>query len=251
MTQHALPDIDHAPFHGLKLNPALDLAGLAARFAEDGGRLQIADVLVPESAGLVHEVLARRTPWGLAWYDGRPQFRRGEEVRALSDRELAALNAQIMTAARERYQYVYNCYPMLRAFQEGWLPEHPLMRFLEFINTDPVTDLIRAVTGWRGALKADAQATCYRPNHFLSRHDDRGDDEPRRFAHVFGFSKLWRPDWGGYLQFFNAAGDVERALMPRYNVLSLFAVPRDHSVGQVAPFAGAPRLSITGWFRDR
>lgn len=130
-------------------------------------------------------------------------------------------------------------------------PDHPLMRFLEFLNTDPVTDLVRAVTGWRGPLKADAQATCYRPNQFLLRHDDRGDDELRRFAYVFGFTRSWRPDRGGYLQFFDAAGDIEHALMPRFNVLSLFPVPCDHSVGQVAPFAGAPRLSITGWFRDR
>jgi len=32
-------------------------------------------------------------------------------------------------------------------------------------------------------------------------------------------------------------------------VLSLFDVRHVHSVTYVAPFAGAPRLSITGWFR--
>jgi SM-20-related protein len=33
-------------------------------------------------------------------------------------------------------------------------------------------------------------------------------------------------------------------------VLTIFKVPRQHSVGFVAPFAAAPRHSITGWLRN-
>ena len=49
--------------------------------------------------------------------------------------------------------------------------------------------------------------------------------------------------------FHGANGDVEHGLVPRMNVLNLFAVPKRHSVSLVAPFAPAPRLAVTGWFR--
>jgi SM-20-related protein len=38
-------------------------------------------------------------------------------------------------------------------------------------------------------------------------------------------------------------------LAPAFNCLTLFTVPRPHSVATVAPYAGAPRLSIVGWGR--
>ena len=51
------------------------------------------------------------------------------------------------------------------------------------------------------------------------------------------------------LQFFEDNGTPRDAWVPGWNVLSLFDVRHVHSVTYVAPFAGAPRLSITGWFR--
>ena len=66
---------------------------------------------------------------------------------------------------------------------------------------------------------------------------------------MFNFTKLWERDWGGYLQFFNAAHDIEQAFRPIFNALNLFAVPQDHSVGLVSPFAYGKRYSITGWLR--
>ena len=45
-------------------------------------------------------------------------------------------------------------------------------------------------------------------------------------------------------------GDVEQALMPRFNAMNLFRVPRLHSVSPVAPYAGGARFSVTGWLRS-
>src|SRR3546814_17596936 len=45
---------------------------------------------------------------------------------------------------------------------------------------------------------ADAQATLYAPNQFLSWHQDIKDKEGWLVAYVLNFS---RPDWGGYLNF--------------------------------------------------
>jgi SM-20-related protein len=43
--------------------------------------------------------------------------------------------------------------------------------------------------------------------------------------------------------------EIERGFMPGFNALTIFNVPRWHSVAPVAPYAGAPRLSIVGWAR--
>ena len=50
--------------------------------------------------------------------------------------------------------------------------------------------------------------------------------------------------------FHDSAGDIERALTPRFNSLNIFAVPQLHSVSVVAPFAGQTRMSVTGWLRS-
>jgi SM-20-related protein len=60
----------------------------------------------------------------------------------------------------------------------------------------------------------------------------------------------WRIDWGGALLFTDRAGHVSEGYLPTFNALNILAVPQSHLVGIVAPFAGAPRLSITGWFRS-
>ena len=48
-----------------ELNPALDIAAHAARFAATG-RVQIRNVLTDETARELQMVLARGTPWGMA-----------------------------------------------------------------------------------------------------------------------------------------------------------------------------------------
>ena len=69
-----------------------------------------------------------------------------------------------------------------------------------------------------------------------------------RLPNVFGLTRHWRPDWGGLLLFHDDDGQIDLGLVPAFNVLNLFAVPREHSVSVVAPFAAEPRLTITGWF---
>ena len=66
-------------------------------------------------------------------------------------------------------------------------------------------------------------------------------------AFVFGLTGKWRPEWGGLLLFHDRAGEVERGLVPGMNALTLFRVPRVHSVSLVAPFAPAPRAAVSGW----
>ena len=51
-------------------------------------------------------------------------------------------------------------------------------------------------------------------------------------------------------QFLDPSGRrVVDTFTPLWNSLSLFRVPQPHVVSLVAPWAGSPRYSITGWFR--
>ena len=100
--------------------------------------------------------------------------------------------------------------------------------------------------------KADGQATLFGPQHFLGLHQDQQLEEGWRIAYVLNMTALeWRPDWGGYLLFFDDDGDVIEGYMPRFNTLNLFAVPQHHAVSFVPPFAPQGRIAISGWFRDQ
>ncbi|GER03628.1 hypothetical protein JCM17846_13100 [Iodidimonas nitroreducens] len=136
-----------------RLNPALDRPALARQFVEQGERIQINDILSPESAARLYQILGQQTPWGIAYYDGAHHFIRREEIAAKKPDELAAINSRLMARARHDYSYFYFCYPMLQAYLEQWQPDHLLMRFLEFLNSAPMLDLIREISGLAAIIK--------------------------------------------------------------------------------------------------
>lgn len=237
-----------APFD---LHPDLDLAAAAAGFRA-AGRVRVPSFLSAESADRLHAHLARDVPWRLCFNDGASvQVLPPDRVAATDRAGQQALMAGIMARARDRFQFLYNSYPMLTAYQRGEDPHLLLHRLLEWINTPLVLDAVRRITGIPGLVKADAQATLYRPGHFLTLHNDAGDAaEHRRVAYVLNLTRDWKADWGGLLQFLDADGAVTESWVPGFNVLALFRVPVLHAVSYVTPFAGAPRFAITGWFRD-
>lgn len=235
------------------VNPALDRHRLRVSYDRDR-RVQIRDVLTPEAADAIADVLEEGTRWGLAWgADGENGANiRAEAWQGLSKPDRAALVQRVTeTAEQGRFAFLYGQYPMLDAYLQGWDREHPLDRILEHINDAPFLNLVREVTGHEELLKADAQATLFAPGQFLAAHDDSQSAEGRRVAYVLGFARDWQPDWGGYLLFYDAEDDVVSGFKPRFNVLNLFEVPQRHNVTYVPPFAPYRRFAITGWFRDR
>lgn len=250
----AFPARTAEPPHLLVLNPDLDRALLAAAFARDG-RVQIRDVLEPAAARELRAVLARGTRWGLAWRAGAdgPNLLHAAELAALLPAERQRMGREIAEAAsRGDYAFTYGVYPILDAYLGRWNPDGAHDVLLEHINDRPFLDLAREVTGIPELIKADAQATLYAPGHFLAQHTDSHKAEGWRVAYVLSVAPdEWKPDWGGYLNFFDEDGDVVAGFRPRFNALSMFRVPQLHSVGYVPPFAPVGRFSITGWFRDR
>ena len=237
-----------------EVNPGLDRKALAERFARER-RIQIRDVLTEQTANEVRRILQHHTRWGVAWKAGEsdgPHMIAAEAMARMTPQQNAEIGQKLMRAMSGRaYAFVYSQYPILTAYQEKWDEGSPHDLLIEHINAEPFMDLVREVTGFPTLTKADAQATLYRPSQFLAMHDDSHVAEGWRVAYVLNMtSEEWRPEWGGYLQFYDEEGDVIAGVRPRFNSLNLFAVPQKHSVTYVAPFAPVARYAITGWFRD-
>ena len=236
----------------LEINPRLDLAKLAAEFAAKG-RLQVRDVLTETSAAGLRELLAKRTPWGLAWQAGAAapaQLIRAEELSAVPEAERAAVAAR--ASADPDYGFVYHSYPLVTAYLDRWNPGGPHERLLEALNGGSMLGFMRAVAGAPEVVKLDGQATLYAPGHFLRPHDDAESERGRLVAYVLNLTAGdWQPAWGGYLNFFDEDWDIEQAFRPRFNSLNLFRVPQWHNVGEVSAAAPVARYAVTGWARDR
>lgn len=214
------------------------------------GRVQVDGFLQPDAADYLHDCLARQVPWTLALRDdaGARTIPAADYAAMARDEVDALLRATAAGARDGGFRFAYDSYMMVRAYKEGRDPELPLHRVLEFLNAPPYLQLCRALSGDDRVRRVDAQATRYRAGHFLRRHSDEDTREGRLYAYVINLSREWEADWGGLLQFVDAQGRVTETFLPRWNTLSLFAVPADHIVSMVMPWARQDRLAITGWW---
>lgn len=209
------------------------------------GRVQVRDFLQPEAADRLHGCLRDDVPWIVAERNlpDRPAPAFGEPDPGLED--------AYARARSEGFHFAYDRYLMVEALKEGRDPDLLLHSVVPFFNGPQFLEFIR----WFGSdpqlNMVGAQATRYRPGQFLRLHDDKHVDEGRRYAYVLNLSRDWEADWGGLLQFVDARGNVVDSFVPRYNSLSLFKVPFGHIVTPVTPWAGGPRLSITGWWHAK
>ncbi len=234
------------------LNPELDIDKIASGFAVNR-RLQIPGILAPDTATKLEQCLRNEVPWELAYMkNDTGHTLKAEELRNMTPESWRTFMMEVQNTAQEGYQFLFNTYQVVTAWKEGRDPHLFLHRFFELLNSPPVIEFARRVTGHNDIMKADAQATRFLPGHYLRRHNDFEQKTPtdiRRAAYVFNLSRDWQADWGGQLQFMDEDDNVMESWLPRYNHLSLFEVPIFHSVSCVAPYATSPRLSITGWFR--
>ncbi|UIP06549.1 2OG-Fe(II) oxygenase [Erythrobacter sp. SDW2] len=241
-----------------EINPELDRAELAARFKRDT-RVQVHDFLTRETAEEIRMILQKATPWGLAMQADGSEFKGAQQVLPRDmgtpdgQRRAQALGAATDAAAgRGDYAFRYAQYPILQAIQEGWAPGSPHELILEYINAPEFIQLARDITGFQDLVKADGQATLFAKAQFLGLHIDSHVAEGWKVAYVMNFTiDGWKPDWGGYLQFFDDKGNITQGFLPRFNTLNMLLVPQPHSVSMVAPFAPLGRYAITGWLRDR
>lgn len=230
------------------LNPALDLAALAARF-EQTGRLRIDNALRPEVAEFLRETLENQVPWYIAFRDASGKRKLAEsEWDALDEAGRQRMRAEILDIARSDFQFTYRSYMMITAYLNGHDPDLPLHRIVELLNRGDWLKPMATIIGDASVTKVNCQATLYRPGDFLTMHNDSSDKEHRLAAYVINLSRDWQADWGGLLQFLNDDGDVIDTFVPQFNSLSVFSTPALHCVSPTAEFAGGSRAAITGWF---
>jgi len=233
----------------LGINPVIDRKS-AREFYDRFGWIQVHDLLNPESADMLENILATSTPWELVLHqkDAPPRRITQAEFRNLSPEAANKLVGETVMRAGWEFSYIYMTYQIIQAYLEKRDEGHPLHQLAEFMNSAEMIDLMREITGHDDVVKVDAQATLYRPGDFLALHDD-ADQPYRRAAYTLGMTRNWRGDWGGQLLMHSPNMDIIRGLLPRFNTLTIFKVPLRHSVAQVSSYAQRGRFSITGWMR--
>ena len=234
------------------IDPRFDPAPWCALLQRDR-RVQVENFLQPEVAERLRACLQTEVPWTLALRDA-------DGARTIDHPTYAAMQAPAVAALLEAtaagaragdreagFRFAYDSYMMVSAYTQGRDPGLLLHRVLELFNTLEYVALMQSLTGDARVRRVNAQATRYRPGHFLRYHTDIDSTEGRLYAYVLNLSRDWNADWGGLLQFMDDDGRVLDTFLPRWNTLSLFAVPAGHAVSLVAPWAAADRLAITGW----
>jgi Rps23 Pro-64 3,4-dihydroxylase Tpa1-like proline 4-hydroxylase len=221
----------------------------ATNFARSG-IIRIADPFAAGVAEALHQHLDTQVEWSRVVNQGENAWDIAPElVTAMDDGKGVELIAGVHKAARDGFQFMFDS--LLVSDDVDARRERGLLldRLIEALNHPDSLDTFRTITGEPDIRLVNGQATRYLPGHFLTSHDDGIDGEGRIAAYVINLTQGWRTDWGGFLQFHNAAGDIPLALKPGFNTIHLFRVPQVHSVSYVAPFAGVPRYAITGWLR--
>lgn len=228
------------------INNDLDITALKKAFALKR-RLQIQNFLQDSSAEQINICLQHQVPWvsaerGFPDTPIDPSTVHDAHASALLEAQLRAKNA---------FHFYYERYLIIDAIKAQRDPGLLIHRVLEFFNSPEFLDFIRYFANDPTLNMVSAQATRYRPGQFLRLHNDKHDDEGRKFAYVLNLSKAWQADWGGLLHFIDEEQEMLDSFVPHWNSLSLFAVPVNHYVSMVMPWAETDRYAITGWWHSK
>ncbi len=233
----------------LKLDPGLTAADVAPAFRRFG-RVHVPGALTNPAARRLYASLVEETPWMRIFNHGAQIYRLTvDEWDRLSQTARDQLLDGLYAEARGGFQFLYDSYNITDAVERGARLGLAVEAVHDFVNGSAFLDFVAEIADEPRARRADAQATLYRPGHFLTQHTDEQGGSDRLLAYVLNLSPDWRPDWGGLLAFMDPDQHVAEAYTPRFNALNLFRVPQSHCVTAVAPYAGGPRLSITGWIK--
>lgn len=231
------------------IDPGLKPRDAAAAFRRFG-RIHIPGFLTEVSARRIHAALDAETLWWRSTLGGGQTVDVPvEQLAALPPDQQARFMDLAHAEARDGFHYMFDNLRLSDMAARGEAMAPALAEAYGFLNSPIFLDFVRAVTSDERPDFVDAQATRYRPGHYLTLHDDKKPQAGRLYAYVLNLTPRWRVDWGGLLAFIDDDGHVAEAYTPAWNALNLFRVPQNHAVTSVAPFAGADRLSITGWVR--
>lgn len=237
----------------MSLPPIAIRSGLSAEpFARtygEEGVVQAPDFLEAASAEAIGALLPG-LPYVIVAPDpgGETLVINDEVVRRFGEQQVRSFLEDTIRRASAGFAFIHRSYALQDEYARA--PDHPAARITEFLQSRAFLDFGAAVIG-APVDGVRVQASHYRKGDFLTLHDDSHSRDRRLAAFTLGFTRGWRPDWGGQLLFHDEHGDVRRGFAPRFNVLTIFRVPQRHSVAPVAAYATQPRLSLTGWLIGR
>jgi SM-20-related protein len=229
----------------LRINGDLHLETLARRFADDGF-VQIPAFLLPADAETIAGAMEGLT-WNIVAPDENAETLviTPEVIKKFGEAQVRQFLQGALKRAASGFSFVHLSYALQDEYQRN--PRTPIHQATQFLQSPDFLEFGRRVIGASAVSGVRAQASYYRPGDFLTLHDDSHRKDTRLAAFTLGFTRKWRADWGGQLLFHDPEGNVTRGFKPEFNVLTFFKVPVAHSVAQVASYAEAKRLSLTGW----
>lgn len=233
--------------HGL-LAARADRERLRDAFARER-RIVAPAILAAEVAARWLQRFESWNEWALVTrVDGQHRSFDAAGMAALPASKRAGFDEIVLRGARAGFQYLFERYPVYDLGRTGRIGDPVFAEIYAMLRSAEFIAFAREVTGDARIAFADGQVTRYRRGHFLTQHDDHAHGMQRVAAYVLNLTPHWTPDYGGQLQFVGADGGIEACLGPRFNALTMFAVPQPHLVGAVAPFVDAARYALTGWF---
>ena len=239
------------------LDPALklavgegDFAAASERLARTG-RTRVPGLFGGGAEALHAAVLAPDQPWVRTFLNPLGADIPVATLDASSPEDQAQVTQQAYAGATEGLQFLFDRLRLGPAREAGAATPQILFDLLDLFNTEPFLAFARRLTGDDRIAFSDGQVTRYLPGHFLNRHSDANPKTERLYAYVLNLSPGWRAEWGGLLQFLDEGGEITETFTPSFGALNVFAVPQMHAVSTVAPFAGGPRYSVTGWWRAK
>lgn len=231
-----------------RINPELDLAAARADFLHDG-HVRIERFLAG-GAPEFFQHLSDKEDWiqlvnhesgvhEVAWTDW---IAKGSKLRA-------KIEPVMFERACDGFQYSYSALRIPNSgedYVDPWLGE-----LARFMHSPAITDLLGAATGTAMPRFTDGQVTAYGSGDFLTGHDDDLAGSSRNAAFVLGLTPQWRTEWGGLLLFHEPGQVGLSGIIPQFNTLNLFKVPKYHSVTMVTPAAPRRRFAVTGWLSTK
>ncbi|HUH24363.1 MAG TPA: 2OG-Fe(II) oxygenase family protein [Brevundimonas sp.] len=227
-----------------------DLVAAAERLARTG-RTRVPGLFGGGAEALHAAVLAPDQPWVRTFLNPLGADIPVATLDASSPEDQAHVTQQAYAGATEGLQFLFDRLRLGPAREAGAATPQILFDLLDLFNTEPFLAFARRLTGDDRIAFSDGQVTRYLPGHFLNRHSDANPRTERLYAYVLNLSPGWRAEWGGLLQFLDECGEITETFTPSFGALNVFAVPQMHAVSTVAPFAGGPRYSVTGWWRAK
>jgi Rps23 Pro-64 3,4-dihydroxylase Tpa1-like proline 4-hydroxylase len=233
----------------ITINENLDPKEIKKDFSPKG-RVHIKNFFGDKIAERIYTCLATKTPWQFTYNDGNDvHYLTPNDLKKMIGRRHSELSTNIYNRAKDQFQFAQQDYPLTVSFEKQTHPDIYLYKVHEFLNSKAFLSFAEKVTGVKKISKAETQAVFFTREQFYCQNDGTNGNDNNKVGFHLGFSKEWRPDWGGYHNFFNEDGNIELGLMPDFNTLTLFKLPQIQSISHIPPYAGTPKFGIHGYLQ--